>query len=156
MRFGRLEVLHPIDKSLWRGRNAEWACECECGEIVFVHSGDLVSGNNRSCGCLRRGRRVENLRRASRTYSSWRGMKDRCLNPNSVSYPLYGGRGITICDEWITFDGFLADMGERPEGMSLDRIDPDGNYEPANCRWATPQQQVDNRRMARAKSLTRA
>lgn len=80
------------------------------------------------------------------TYNSWRGMKDRCLNPNHVMWRYYGGRGITICDRWLDFANFLADMGERPTGLTLDRFpDPNGNYEPGNARWATRSQQAYHR-----------
>lgn len=82
----------------------------------------------------------------SPTYNTWASMKQRCLNPNSPKYRLYGGRGITICDRWLKFENFLADMGERPPGLTLDRIDNDGDYEPGNCRWATSTQQIANRR----------
>lgn len=82
----------------------------------------------------------------TRTYRSWDSMKQRCLNSNDPSYPRYGGRGIEICSQWLTFIGFYADMGERPEGLTLDRIDNDGNYEPGNCRWATAKEQRANQR----------
>lgn len=82
----------------------------------------------------------------SKTYISWRNMKQRCTDPGSTQFKWYGGRGITVCDAWINDYGkFLADMGERPEGMTLDRIDPDGDYEPANCRWANSSDQRRNR-----------
>lgn len=82
----------------------------------------------------------------SSAYGSWENMRARCLNPNSPAYQLYGGRGVTICDRWSDFAAFLADMGDRPAGATLDRIDVDGNYEPDNCRWATPRQQALNTR----------
>jgi hypothetical protein len=80
------------------------------------------------------------------TYASWQAMKARCQNPNDIGWRLYGGRGIKVCPEWQTFVGFLADMGERPEETSLDRIDPDGHYEPGNCRWADSITQANNTR----------
>jgi hypothetical protein len=81
----------------------------------------------------------------SRTYRIWAGMKQRCLNPKTTHYGYYGGRGIKVCERWMDYRNFLADMGEAPEGLSLDRINPDGNYEPGNCRWATDKVQANNK-----------
>jgi hypothetical protein len=91
--------------------------------------------------------------RKSPTYLIWKGMRQRCLDPRAKKYPLYGGRGVSICERWSGehgFENFLADMGERPPGLSIDRIDPDGDYEPQNCRWATASEQRRNQRRTRA------
>ena len=84
--------------------------------------------------------------RMSPTYRTWDSMIGRCTRPSNASYPRYGGKGITVCERWRVFENFLADMGDRPEGRTLDRIDPSGNYEPGNCRWLTPKEQLARRR----------
>lgn len=98
----------------------------------------------RKSGDLSDGRTRERLLTTSRTYTSWDAMKQRCFNPKNPRFRAYGGRGITICERWKSFENFLADMGERPDGTSLDRIDVNGNYEPMNCRWADAATQASN------------
>lgn len=145
-RFDRLVVVKSIGV---RRRYNHYLCRCDCGNEVEVRSARLSSGNTRSCGCLRTERRINQLSKhggyGTPTYQSWRRMKERCLNPENGSYPRYGGRGVTVCERWMSFKNFLADMGERPKGMTLERRDNDGNYEPDNCVWATPKQQARNR-----------
>ena len=151
MKFGALVVLELVPRELWRSRDAEWLCGCTCGNLAHVRSGDLQSGGTSSCGCRSakgegnlNGNWVHGMSFTS-TYMSWTAMKKRCLNPNHVHFDRYGGRGILICSRWLdSFQNFLADMGERPEGTSLDRIDPDGDYEPGNVRWATAREQRHN------------
>lgn len=142
-RFSRLLALEYV-----KAKNA-WRCLCQCGTEKYVNTTALRQGKIISCGCARDERvGAMNLRHGathSPEYTTWRGMKGRCLNPKASQYPYYGGRGITICQRWLdSFEAFLADMGTRPPGMTLDRILVDGNYEPGNCRWATPTEQVTN------------
>jgi hypothetical protein len=147
-RFGRLVV------TAYEG-DAKWSCTCDCGTRVDVRGERLRGGNTKSCGCLRKIRAIKHGMRGSREYNSWRGMKDRCTNPNHVFYKYYGGRGITICEEWLSFEGFFVDMGTCPPGCSLDRIDPNRNYEPANCRWAPKKLQAQNQRPRKARTVKR-
>lgn len=146
-RFGRLLVLSFVDRNK-RGQS-RLAAMCDCGSEVLVKATNLRTGNTKSCGCLRTEMKAERKfvhgQSHDPTYKTWVSMLQRCINPRVPAYERYGGRGISVCAAWGSFTGFLADMGDRPAGTTIDRIDVNGNYEPGNCRWADAKTQQRNK-----------
>ncbi len=144
-RYGRLTGIAHVGKGNWHMR-------CDCGTSIITNAWQVVNGKCRSCGCISREQIAVRSRIHGRTstpeYISWAGAKSRCMNPHSQRYPMYGGRGIDMCPEWKdSFARFFADMGAKPTRKhSLDRIDCNGDYCPANCRWATQTEQTNNTR----------
>ena len=140
--YGRLTV---ISLDGFRNHNSYWKCQCECGNETVVFGGSLNYGSVKSCGCLRKEvvsamftkhGYLSNNNPSYKSYQSWENMIRRCEDQDNDSYKNYGARGITVCEQWKNFDNFFSDMGERPAGLSLDRINNEKGYEPGNCRWA--------------------
>lgn len=145
--FGKLTVLYYAGSR--KGRKM-WMCGCQCGSAKVVDGSHLVRGNIRSCGCLQTSHQASRSNHGlsgTSEYAAWNEMLRRCSNPSHISWPNYGGRGITVCERWKDFRNFIADIGAKPSRRhSLDRINNNGNYEPGNCRWATVIQQHNNTR----------
>ena len=145
--FGRLCVTSKSD------RPRHWNCLCDCGSVSVVRVDHLLAGRVLSCGCLSSERTAaRNVLGAKHrlcntpAYKSWQAMRTRCLNKNSDQYPDYGARGITVCERWNSFENFLEDMGPRPDGTTIDRIENDKGYEKSNCQWSTMRDQENNKR----------
>lgn len=151
-KFGRLTVLKRNDLL------KKWDCVCECGKYVSVRAAALNNGNTKSCGCLQRDitsiTGKKHGMEGTKIYNVWKGMKQRCFNSNHKSFKYYGGRGIVVCDEWKNdFQAFYDWAMENgyEEGLTIDRIEAEGNYEPSNCEWVTQKQNNSHRRLGRNK-----
>jgi len=138
-KFGRLTAIKSMGP---KPSIFFWLCKCDCGKEVEINGNRLRSGHTKSCGCITA---TQKGLSTSKTYNSWSGMMSRCYDKNDVNYKRYGGSGIIVCDSWHIFENFYKDMGDRPDKLSIDRINFIGNYEPDNCRWATIKQQNSNR-----------
>lgn len=152
-KYGRLTVLKRNEQK------KKWECSCECGSHVFVKSASLNNGNTKSCGCLQRDMTSISSKKhgleGTKIYQVWKSMKQRCFNPNHKSYKYYGGRGIQVCDEWENdFQAFYdwSIANGYTEGLQIDRINNDGNYEPSNCKWVTAKENNSHRRLVRNKN----
>jgi hypothetical protein len=143
--FGRLTVLEQAGRD--KLKKVLWRCRCECGNELIVVVGSLVTGNTTSCGCYLKEKITKHGGWKNGSYNTWRAMIRRCAIPTDKDYPRYGGKGVTVCSEWLDYTKFVADMGEPEGDETLDRINTYGNYTPENCRWAGVKTQNRNTRL---------
>lgn len=142
LRYGRLLVVRRSGTDACK--KVVWECLCDCGNTTHVNSTSLTTGNTQSCGCLFKEKITKHGGWQNRSYNTWRAMVRRCRKKHDKDYPRYGGAGIKVDPRWLTYENFVADMGEPPDSHTLDRIDPYGNYTKENCRWASLTTQARN------------
>ena len=156
-RFGRLLVVSVAPRGKFN--EIRWNCKCECGRESVVSASSLRNGTTKSCGCLKSellksNKTIKNFRHGGTNtseYSSWTSMRDRCKNPKNVGWKSHGGRGIKVCSRWNDFKNFLQDMGKKPDGFWIDRINNNGHYVPSNCQWVSPSENLKNTRRQKDK-----
>lgn len=147
-KFDRLLVIDFSHKK----NHSYFKCKCDCGNIHIARIDSLLKGSTRSCGCLKKERKITDPnwllqpKSSSKAYETWKQMRHRCMRPLHKQYAAYGGRGIKVCKRWLKFENFFKDMGHPPPNKSLDRINNNKGYKPSNCRWATKSEQNNNKR----------